>query len=81
MWLIFRHVNISLGFHSIFGFPSSIAILTKRPGYTREEALGSLFLMGPSNALELMEKLRKQDGGAHGFASSLVYPSLYPYHA
>jgi len=27
-----------------------------------------LFLMGPSNALQLTEKLRKQDGGAHGFA-------------
>ena len=30
-----------------------------------------LFLMGQSNALLLMEKLRKQDGGAHGFAPAM----------
>ena len=39
-----------------------------------------LFIVEPSNALQLTEKLRKQDGGAHAFctlnASSLVYPGL-----
>jgi len=30
-----------------------------------------LFLIGPSNALELTEKLRKQEGSAHGFAPSM----------
>ena len=30
-----------------------------------------LFIMGPSNALRLTEKLRKQDGGAHDFAPSM----------
>ena len=35
-----------------------------------------LFLMGPSNALWLTKKLRKQDGGAHVFAPS-VHPLQY----
>jgi len=43
--------------------------VTLRPGYIKEEAVAAmLFLMGPSNALG---KLRKQDGGAHGFAPSM----------
>ena len=30
-----------------------------------------LFLMGSSNALEVMEKLRKQDGGAHNLPPAM----------